>query len=217
MFDEIREVIADKYLNFGFTTEQRNAVLILCAGFLAVGGIFFVLAQGSGDGQTLTSSEISAPLVPTIPAIPEIVELLVVDVSGRVKNPGVYSLDKGARAIDAINLAGGAQSGVDLTDINLAHLLFDGEQIIVGTPKVSYSSSSKAKVAIKVPTVSSPLSLNSATLAELDTLPGIGPVMANRILAYRKSNGPFITVDDLKKISGIGDATFSEISKLVRI
>ena len=104
-----------------------------------------------------------------------------------------------------------------MSDINLAHILFDGEQIIVGAPKVSYSSNSGSPAKAKAPTAASPLSLNSATLAQLDTLPGIGPVMANRIFAYRKLNGPFTLIDDLKKVSGIGDATFAEISKLVRV
>ena len=212
MLNELKDAIREKYLDFGFTDEQRKAVLILFAGALAVGAIFFALSQGR-------SGEPAAAVVPTIitPAIPEIQEQLIIDVSGRVRKPGVYSLDKGSRAIDALNLAGGALPGVNLSDINLAHILFDGEQIIVGAPKVSYSSSSRSAPKAKAPTASSPLSLNSATLAQLDTLPGIGPVMANRIFAYRKLNGPFTLIEDLKKVSGIGDVTFAEISKLVRI
>ena len=212
MLNQLKETIRDKYLDFGFTDDQRNAVLIVFGGFIAVGAVFFSLAQGQ-------NSEPPETLIPTVvtPSVPEIVEVLIIDVSGRVRKPGVYSLDKGSRAIDAINLAGGALPGVSLSDINLAHLLFDGEQIIVGAPRVSYSSGSRSAPKPKAPTAASPLSLNSATLAQLDTLPGIGPVMANRIFAYRKLNGPFTLIDDLKKVSGIGDATFAEISKLVRI
>jgi competence protein ComEA len=212
MLNQLKETIRDKYLDFGFSDDQRNAVLIVFGGFIAVGAVFFALAQGQ-------NSEPPETLIPTVitPTTPEIVEVLIVDVSGRVRKPGVYSLDKGSRAIDAINLAGGALPGVSLSDINLAHLLFDGEQIIVGAPRVSYSSGSRSAPKPKAPTAASPLSLNSATLAQLDTLPGIGPVMANRIFAYRKLNGPFTLIDDLKKVSGIGDATFAEISKLVRI
>jgi competence protein ComEA len=212
MLNQLKETIRDRYLDFGFTDDQRNAVLIVFGGFIAVGAVFFSLAQGH-------ISEPVEALIPTVitPSAPEIVEVLIVDVSGRVRKPGVYPLDKGSRAIDAINLAGGALPGVSLSDINLAHLLFDGEQIIVGAPRVTYSSGSRSAPKPKAPTASSPLSLNSATLAQLDTLPGIGPVMANRIFAYRKLNGPFMLIDDLKKVSGIGDATFAEISKLVRI
>jgi competence protein ComEA len=212
MLNQLKETIRDKYLDFGFTDDQRNAVLIVFGGFIAVGAVFFTLAQGH-------NSEPAETLIPTVitPSIPAIAEVLIVDVSGRVQNPGVYLLDKGSRAIDALNLAGGALPGVNLGDINLAHLLFDGEQIIVGAPRVTYSSGSRSAPKAKAPTAASPLSLNSATLAQLDTLPGIGPVMANRIFAYRKLNGPFILIDDLKKVSGIGDATFAEISKLVRI
>ena len=212
MLNQLKETIRDKYLDFGFTDEQRKAVLIVFGAFIALAFLFFALAQGR-DSQ-LTETAIPAIITPTIPAI---TEELIVDVSGRVRKPGVYSLVKGSRAIDALNLAGGALPGVNLGDINLAHILFDGEQIIVGAPRVTYSSGSRSAPKAKAPTSSSPLSLNSATLAQLDTLPGIGPVMANRIFAYRKLNGPFTLIDDLKKVSGIGDATFAEISKLVRI
>ena len=212
MLNQLKETIRDKYLDFGFTDEQRKAVLIVFGAFIALAFLFFALAQGR-DSQ-LTETAIPAIITPTIPAI---TEELIVDVSGRVRKPGVYSLIKGSRAIDALNLAGGALPGVNLGDINLAHILFDGEQIIVGAPRVTYSSGSRSAPKAKAPTAASPLSLNSATLAQLDTLPGIGPVMANRIFAYRKLNGPFTLIDDLKKVSGIGDATFAEISKLVRI
>ena len=212
MLNQLKETIRDKYLDFGFTDEQRKAVLIVFGAFIALAFLFFALAQGR-DSQPVETA-IPAIITPTIPAI---TEELIVDVSGRVRKPGVYSLVKGSRAIDALNLAGGALPGVNLGDINLAHILFDGEQIIVGAPRVSYSSGSRSAPKAKAPTASSPLSLNSATLAQLDTLPGIGPVMANRIFAYRKLNGPFTLLDDLKKVSGIGDATFAEISKLVRI
>jgi competence protein ComEA len=212
MLNQLKETIRDKYLDFGFTDEQRKAVLIVFVAFIALAFLFFALAQGR-DSQPAETA-IPAIITPTIPAIAEV---LIVDVSGRVRKPGVYSLDKGSRAIDALNLAGGALPGVNLGDINLAHILFDGEQIIVGAPRVTYSSGSRSAPKVKAPTAASPLSLNSATLAQLDTLPGIGPVMANRIFAYRKLNGPFTLIDDLKKVSGIGDATFAEISKLVRI
>ena len=212
MLNQLKETIRDKYLDFGFTDEQRKAVLIVFGAFIALAFLFFALAQGR-DSQPAETA-IPAIITPTIPAI---TEELIVDVSGRVRKPGVYSLVKGSRAIDALNLAGGALPGVNLGDINLAHILFDGEQIIVGAPRVSYSSGSRSAPKAKAPTAASPLSLNSATLAQLDTLPGIGPVMANRIFAYRKLNGPFTLLDDLKKVSGIGDATFAEISKLVRI
>jgi len=212
MLNQLKETIRDKYLDFAFTEDQRNAVLIVLGGFIAVGAIFFALAQGHNSDSVET-------IVPTVitPALPAVAEVMIIDVSGRVRKPGVYSLDKGSRAIDALNLAGGALPGVNLSDINLAHILFDGEQIIVGAPRVTNLSGSRSSAKAKAPTATSPLSLNSATLAQLDTLPGIGPVMANRIIAYRKLNGPFTLIEDLKKVSGIGDNKFAEISKLLRI
>jgi len=113
MLNQLKETIRDKYLDFGFTEDQRNAVLIVFGGFIAVGAVFFALAQGH-------NSEPAQTLIPTVitPSVPAIAEVLIVDVSGRVRKPGVYSLDKGSRAIDALNLAGGALPGVNLGDIN---------------------------------------------------------------------------------------------------
>jgi len=193
----------------GFNKEQERAVAIVFAAFLAIGGLFFALAQG---GQ----SSAAAPVI-TIPVAPTIASVIVVDVSGKVIKPGVYKLPTGSRAIDALTLAGGAKAGVDTSDINLAHILVDGEQIIVGAPKVVVSSSKSSKSKAKVSASSGPVSINNASAAQLDSLPGIGPVMAARIIAYRQKNGLFKTLEELRKVPGMGASKFAEISTLIKL
>jgi len=209
MLNNLREKIAAKYFEMGFNKEQERAVAIVFAAFLAIGGLFFALAQG---GQ----SSAAAPVI-TIPVAPTIASVIVVDVSGKVIKPGVYKLPTGSRAIDALTLAGGAKAGVDTSDINLAHILADGEQIIVGAPKVAVPSSKSSKSKAKVSASSGPISINNASAAQLDSLPGIGPVMAARIIAYRQKNGLFKTLEELRKVPGMGASKFAEISSLIKL
>jgi competence protein ComEA len=132
----------------------------------------------------------------------------LVHVAGKVKNPDVYPLLQGSRVADAIKAAGGAKQGVDLSDINLARILVDGEQIYVGyQPKViSSSKSSSSKKSY-----SGIVNINRGTKAEFDSLTGIGPVIASRIISYRNQNGPFMSIEDLLKVSGIGVKTLARI------
>ena len=139
-------------------------------------------------------------------------EILIVNVAGKVSNPGVYQLPQGSRVIDAIAAAGNQLKGVDLSEINLARLLVDGEQIYVGPSKNPGMRSKSKKI-----TIENPLDINKATMAQLDTLPGIGPVTAQRILDYRAKVGRINAVDELKKISGLGGSKFEEIKALLRV
>jgi competence protein ComEA len=109
-------------------------------------------------------------------------------------------------------MAGNQIRGVDISDINLARLLVDGEQILVGTPPAAVAKKAAARV-----TSNNPLDLNRATASQLDTLPGIGPVTAQRILDYRTKVGRINAVDELRKISGLGGAKFEEIKDLLRV
>ncbi len=184
--------------------DQRRALLILFSLCLGLGGFFFVRS-----GPT-TSPEIVQDLV--IPIQETVTAEVIVNVAGKVTNPGVYKLPIGSRVVDAINLAGNQLKGIDISDINLARVLVDGEQILVGTPPAVAAKKAAAKIS-----GSNPLDLNRATLAQLDTLPGIGPVTAQRILDYRSKVGRFNAVDELKKISGLGGAKFEEIKNLLRV
>jgi competence protein ComEA len=149
---------------------------------------------------------------------PEIIPITIsepeifVDVTGAVNRPGVYSLSGRSRVIDAIKAAGDSAPGADLSTINLARVLNDGEQIYVDSAVInSFGQRVIKKVA------SGPININRATLRQLDGLDGIGPVIAGRIIEYRKKNGSFLTIDDLQKVSGIGAAKFAQIKSKVRI
>jgi len=184
--------------------DQKRALLILFSLCLGLGGFFFVRSGPS------TSPEIVQDLI--IPIQETVTAEVIVNVAGKVANPGVYKLPVGSRVVDAINLAGNQLKGVDISDINLARVLVDGEQILVGTPPAAAAKKAAAKVS-----ASNPLDLNRATAAQLDTLPGIGPVTAQRILDYRSKVGRINSVDELKKISGLGGAKFEEIKNLLRV
>ncbi|AGL15047.1 helix-hairpin-helix repeat-containing competence protein ComEA [Actinoplanes sp. N902-109] len=139
---------------------------------------------------------------------------VVVAVGGKVRKPGLVQLAAGARVADALQAAGGAQPGVDVAPLNLARKVVDGELIMVGgTPP-------PGTVAAPAPAQGAPgglVNLNTATLADLDTLPGVGPVLAQRILDTRDAQGGFKAVTDLRKVEGIGTARFEQLKDLVTV
>jgi len=140
---------------------------------------------------------------------------VTVDVAGKVRRPGIAVLDAGARVVDALKAAGGARPGVDLSGLNLARVLVDGEQILVGVPAPTGLAASA------VPTPGAPggplVNLNTATEAELESLPEVGPVTAQAILAWRDEHGGFTAVDELLEVDGIGDATLGQLAPFVTV
>jgi competence protein ComEA len=146
---------------------------------------------------------------------PDVVPILV-DVAGWVRHPGVYEFHDGDRVIDAIEAAGGARRGAALDALNLAAPLADGTQILV--PRGQASGSTGAAPAVgSGDLTSSKVNINSASAEELEALPGIGEVIAQEILDYRTTNGPFASVDDLIDVSGIGEVTLENIRDLVTV
>lgn len=149
--------------------------------------------------------------------------MLVIAVEGKVRHPGLVRLPPGSRVADAIDAAGGAMPGTDLSFVNLAQKVVDGELIVVGVtppPGVAATSgtgSSGAGGSSGTAQPGAPINLNTATEADLDTLPGIGPALAQRIIDYRTQHGAFRSVDELRNVSGIGDAKFAEIKDLVTV
>ncbi|MFJ9110712.1 helix-hairpin-helix domain-containing protein [Streptomyces sp. NPDC102283] len=147
---------------------------------------------------------------------------IVVDVSGKVRRPGVRRLPAGSRVTDALDAAGGVRAGTDVTGLNRARVLMDGEQVVVGPPPgppvsgaVAGSGPAEAG-APGGPGPSAPLSLNTATAEQLETLPGVGPVLAQHMIDYRTENNGFRSVDELREVNGIGDRRFAELQPLVR-
>jgi competence protein ComEA len=144
---------------------------------------------------------------------------LVVHVVGAVQHPGLYRLREGSRVDDAIRLAGGARPKAELALVNLAAPVADGQQVLVparGAPAaVASASGGAAPAGTAGATVGGTVHLNSATLEQLDTLPGIGPVTAQQILDYRTANGAFSSVDELDAVPGIGPARLEQLKPLV--
>ena len=137
---------------------------------------------------------------------------IFVHILGAVQRPGLYSLSEGDRAIDAVAAAGGFLDTADQRTINLARFVVDGEQIVV--PALG-----EVPAAAGAPGVSADgkVNINTADEAALDTLPGVGPATAQRIIAWREANGAFAVVEDLMNVSGIGDKTFEGMRDLVTV
>jgi competence protein ComEA len=142
---------------------------------------------------------------------------VVVDVAGKVRRPGVVTLPLGSRVVDALKAAGGVRGNADTSTLNLARVLMDGEQVLVGVPAAPGMLPPGGVVVPGTPGSTVPLDLNTATLEQLDGLPGIGPVLAQRILDHRAEVGRFTSVEQLKDVSGIGEATFADLVDLVRV
>lgn len=140
---------------------------------------------------------------------------IAVHVGGAVAEPGVRELAEGARVQDAVDAAGGFAEGAARDELNLARVLADGEQIVVPMLGDSSEPASGPPSEGVATTSSGKVNLNNASASELDALPGVGPSTAAKIVADREANGPFRTVEDLKRVSGIGDKKFADLADLV--
>ena len=184
---------------------------------LAVGCLALLLFFGS---KLLARPQTTTALAPAAvpPAETAATTAVVVDVVGAVRKPGLYRLEQGARIADAVARAGGATPKADLALINLAAPLADGEQIVVpkrgaagpGAPTAAAGSSGSGSAPS-----GGPVHLSTATLEQLDSLPGIGPVTAQKILDYRQKHGVFTSVDELDAVPGIGPARLDQLKDLV--
>ena len=156
-----------------------------------------------------TAYEAPAPAAATKPATPA---QLVVDVVGAVRRAGLYNLPQGSRVADAVARAGGATAKADLALVNLAAPVADGTQIVVPARARSAAAAGGTSAAAAP---AGPVHLNTATLEDLDALPGVGPVTAQKILDYRQQHGAFSSVDELDAIPGIGPARLDQLRDLV--
>jgi competence protein ComEA len=205
---------------------QRLAVALLALAALVGAGIVWARATprlagppagpeaaapagGPAADQTLprAAPETSAAAAPS--------DRVAVHVAGRVRRPGLVRLPAGSRVQDAIAAAGGATSGADLDAVNLARKLTDGEQVRVPGPGDPPPQAEPGAAATPA-TPSAPLDLNTATVEQLDTLPGVGEVTAGRIVAYRSAH-PFTSVDELLEVPGIGQRRFDQLKDLVTV
>ncbi|GHG92662.1 hypothetical protein GCM10018780_14420 [Streptomyces lanatus] len=144
---------------------------------------------------------------------------IVVDVSGKVREPGIHRLPAGSRVADALRAAGGVRPGTNTDSLNRARFLMDGEQVIVGAPAAvpgAAPATGSGGAAAPGTAPAAPVALNTATVDQLDTLPGVGPVLAQHIIDYRTQHGGFRSVDELREVNGIGDRRFADLQNLVR-
>jgi competence protein ComEA len=163
-----------------------------------------------------TSQPVASPSgVPPASASPS---LAVVDVAGKVRRPGLYRLPAGSRVDDAVKAAGGPVAGVDLSSLNLAAKVVDGQQILVGSPGgIGAAPAAGAPDAAGGGGGSGPVNLNAATLDALESLPGVGPVLGQQILDWRTAHGSFTSVDQLNDVTGIGEVKFATLRPLVTV
>jgi competence protein ComEA len=139
---------------------------------------------------------------------------VTVDVAGKVRRPGIAVLDAGSRVVDALEAAGGARPGVDLADLNLARVLVDGEQILVGTaPPAGVAATMTGGTS----PVASLVNINTADQVALESLPDVGPVTAQSIVAWRTEHGAFTSVDQLLDVDGIGEVTLAKLVPYVTL
>jgi competence protein ComEA len=141
---------------------------------------------------------------------------IVVDVGGKVRSPGLQRLPAGSRVEDALAAAGGVRPGTNTDGLNRARLLVDGEQIMAGGPAPAPGANPAGQAGGGSAAPAAPVSLGTATVDQLDTLPGVGPVLAQHIVDYRSRHGGFRSVDELRQVNGIGERRFADLRNLVR-
>lgn len=216
--------------------KQALYVLVgVLAGFVFAGLLVFVSRAPSGQAIVLQPAPTKAPIV--------------VQVLGAVPRPDVYKFPEGARVQDAVDAAGGLLAAADVSSVNLAALLEDGQQVVIPYLAGMEPANNPSGASVELPAVpSSPdtttvftdpfgnpvspaatseaaipgsgvdlININVASLEELDTLPGIGPTTAQKIIDYRLANGPFLAIEDIMNVSGIGPATFEDIKNLITV
>jgi len=206
---------------------RRGAVSLVVVALVAAAVVGFVTWRSRPAAVPVTAPPVVRAGIPAGPGGPAGAggpspvagqARLVVAVSGKVRRPGVVSLPAGARVIDAVRAAGGPLPGVDLGALNLARRVADGELIFVGGPPPAPAVPAGDGSAVPGGQSGGPLDLNAATVEQLDALPGVGPVLAQRIVDYRAAHGGrFESVDQLRDVDGIGDSKFGELRDKVTV
>ncbi|NMM87407.1 competence protein ComEA [Rhodococcus sp. SRB_17] len=230
------QAVPDRWRDMRWSPRRRGALALVIVALVATGIGVFTVWWGSptmqavpplpaavgvpitASGQPSTSEPPSPPIESSRAAAPV---GLVVSVVGLVRNPGLVTLPDGSRVADALTAAGGVNAGADTLSLNLAQKLSDGDQVVVGVvgdsaPKTS-STAAGTGGAPAAPAGGGLINLNTATEAELDTLPGVGPVTASAIAAWRTSNGKFTDVEQLGEVDGIGPARLDKLRPLVSV
>lgn len=206
--------------------EYNNKIKILIIGvistILLIGVIIYFFIENKNDNQYFEFNELCEDkLENTVENVIEnviIEEKIVVHISGEVINPGVITLKDGSRVVDAIDMAGGVTQNADLSKINLAYILEDAQKVHIPSKdeentveEITSQSNSINKEKNLI------ININTANEKELQNLPGIGESIAKRIINYRKENGKFNSIEDIKNVSGIGESKFNKIKNNISI
>lgn len=212
---KIMEYIGDREKLARFVKEHRDMLIraVLIAGAIAA-ALFVFAPSGDDEKKTAVTDE------STVAAESETAKIIV-DIGGEVVSPMVVELDEGSRVGDAIEAAGGVTENADLTDINRAAFVEDGEKIYIpsaeiegedgeGDGEVSSSGRQTGRSDGRI-------NINTADSAQLQELDGIGPATAQKIIDYRKENGRFSSIEDIKNVSGIGDKSFEKIKDRIKV
>lgn len=196
----------------------RGYILITLIYLLISGGMVFFLRRPAPPTIVITTPTATAIPQPTVTPTPAPMRVYV---TGAVAHPDVYSLPADSIVRDALAAAGGATADADLNRINLAQQVCDQQQIYVPrlgeenpplpSPPVSLTNTSGSGQTV------GKVNINTATVEELDTLPGIGPAIAQRIIEYRQTNGPFQSIEEIKNVSGIGDKLLEKLKDLIMV
>ena len=203
MENKYLEQVSNWWGDLHYSSLQKRGLAIIAGLVVAITALFVM--RGSSQEVVAAPTPLEIENIST--------QTLMVDVAGAVVNPGVYSLPLNARVVEAIKAAGGLKKGADTSDINQARILKDGEQIYV-YPAAIRGNGGTSPPAIRK---NGPILINRATVKDFESLDGIGPVLANRIVTYRKTNGPFTAIEDLLKVPGIGQSKFAQFKEKLRV
>lgn len=202
MDNEYLTKVSNWWSELHYSSLQKRGLALIAILVVAISALFVM--RGASQEVVAAPAPLEIDNIAT--------QTLMVDVAGAVVNPGVYSLPLNARVVEAIKAAGGLKKGADTSDINQARILKDGEQIYVYPAALSGGGATHRAVR-----KNGPIMINRATQKDFESLDGIGPVLASRIVAYRKTNGPFTAVEDLLKVPGIGQSKFAQFKEKLRV
>ncbi len=197
-----------------FDPGRRGAVALALVGLVAavVAGVVLLRSRPSEQPLAVPGVVRSAAAIPTDRA-----GEVVVAVAGKIRHPGLVRLPAGSRVDDAVRAAGGVAPGASTGLVNLARKLIDGEQVLIGVDQPPGAAAGTGPSAATGVGGVTPIDLNAAAAGDLDHLPGIGPVLAERIVSWRTEHGRFASVDQLRQVSGIGESKYQQLKARVRV
>lgn len=209
-------------------TKKQKIIVIAIAGIVAIGIMYFIYNKNQVKEDINIENEILVNNVITNENNTND-DIVVIHITGSVKNPGIVKLKEGSRIEDAIEAAGGLTENADITKVNLAYVVEDGTKIKIPSASEEdigdediIDSKSGDNIIIEENTISSnnstqTININKATEKEFETLPGIGPSLASKIIEYRNQNGKFGSIEDIKNVNGIGDSKYEKIKDLITV